>query len=125
MSGKKPHIEAITLENIAAAIEGIAVSLDDFIQATTLRFEQIDSRLDARFGQIDSRFEQLEESIGDLARMTAAGFQDMEERFDARFIRLEDKMDSWISELRTVQFDHKKVVGRVENLEVHAFGSIQ
>ena len=64
-------------------------------------------------------------TIDDLAILTAQGFAELREDFNARFTRREDKVDAIRSDLNASLYDAGKLKKRVENLEVHSFGSIQ
>lgn len=86
-------------------------------------------------------------TIDDLAILMAHGFNELKEdvlnsmraEFNPRFDRLEGKidaleartyslelkMDAVRSDISTLLFNGKKLTGRVENLEIQTFGSIQ
>lgn len=70
-----------------------------------------------------------------LALMVGKGFKEMDERFDqvdAHFGRVENrlsaveqKIDLLRADIQELRFDHKKMLTRIENLELKAFGSVQ
>ena len=75
-------------------------------------------------------------TIDDLAILMAHSFEELKEdirgefnprfdRLEARTYSLELKIDAVRSDISTLFFDGKKLKGRVENLEIQAFGSIQ
>lgn len=82
-------------------------------------------------------------TIDELARMMAGGFTEMGQRFDELDERLSGQiedlderlsgqikiLDQKIGVVNTnvlsLQYDYRKVVTRLENLELRAFGSIQ
>lgn len=75
-------------------------------------------------------------TIDDLAILMAHSFEELKEdiraefnprfdRLEARTYSLELKIDAVRSDISTLFFDGKKLKGRVENLEIQTFGSIQ
>ena len=66
--------------------------------------------------------------IDDLAVMTGRGFKGMNERIDGlegHIDVLEQKINTVNSNVLALQYDYKKVVSRIENLELRTFGSLQ
>lgn len=79
-------------------------------------------------------------TIDDLAILMVHGFNELKQdvldtlrnefnprfdRLEARTYSLELKIDAVRSDISTLFFDGKKLKGRVENLEIQTFGSIQ
>jgi septation ring formation regulator EzrA len=56
------------------------------------------------------------------------GFKKVDERFDrveSRLTVVEQKIDLVRTDITDLRFDHKKMLARIENLELKAFGSVQ
>ena len=92
------------------------------------RFDGLEQRFDGlerRFDGLELRLGTLEDTVDGLAGMVARGFEDLQEWLDGKFSHVYDRLDRNDSELRSTQFDQRKLKGRVEGLEINAFGSIQ
>ena len=67
-------------------------------------------------------------TLDSLALMVGKGFKEVDERFngvDARIDHLEKKIDGVNMNVLSLQYDYKKVIARIENLELKTFGSLQ
>ena len=78
-------------------------------------------------------------TLDELARMMAGGFTDMgsrfgevhdridelDERLSGQMNMLDQKITMVNANVLSLQYDYKKIVSRLENLELRAFGSIQ
>jgi len=79
--------------------------------------------------------DRVEEKIDSLANAVAQGFKEVDGRFDGmdgRFDRLESrvsvveqKIDLVRADIQAMHFDHKKMITRIEKLELQTFGSVQ
>ncbi len=80
-----------------------------------------------------------EATIDELARMMASSFSDMGSRFDGVHDQI-DELDERLSgharildekigivntNVLSLQYDYRKVIARIENLEMKAFGPVQ
>jgi len=84
-----------------------------------------------------------EASIDELARMMAGGFSDMGSRMKEGFNQVHDRIDELDERLSgqirvvdekigivntnvlALQYDYRKIVARIENLELKTFGSVR
>lgn len=71
-------------------------------------------------------------TLDDLARMMAEGFTEVGQQFDELDERLSGKINTLDHKITAVNanvlslhYDYKKIVSRLGNLELRAFGSIQ
>ena len=70
----------------------------------------------------------VEKKIDALANAVAQGFKEVGERFDrveGRLTTLEDKVDMVRTDIAELRFDYKKMLTRIENLELKTFGSVR
>ena len=70
----------------------------------------------------------LDDKIDKLAIAVGKGFQEVHEhmdRFEGRMDTLEEKVNIIRQENAEARYDHQKLKGRVENLEIKNFGSVQ
>lgn len=70
--------------------------------------------------------------MDELAGMVASGFSEMgerieelDERFSGQMKILDQKITTVNTNVLSLQYDYKKIVSRLENLELNAFGSVQ
>lgn len=71
-------------------------------------------------------------TMDELAGMVASGFSEMgerieelDERFSGQMKILDQKITAVNTNVLSLQYDYKKIVSRLENLELNAFGSVQ
>jgi len=70
----------------------------------------------------------VEEKIDSLANAVAQGFKDVDGRFDrleSSVSVVEQKIDLVRADIQAMHFDHKKMLTRIEKLELQTFGSVQ
>ena len=93
-----------------------------------MTIDELATKVDNLATTVEKGFKDVFESMDDLAGMTAKGFQEVAESFggvENRLTVVEHKVDALRTDMSSVVFDSKKTQGRVENLEVATFGSIQ
>ncbi len=84
------------------------------------------------FSASDKKFETMDKKFENLVMMTQRGFTDLEDRLDKRFGNVDHelksinhKADVLRAEMLSFHFDFKKLITRVEELEMKTFGSVQ
>ncbi len=70
----------------------------------------------------------LDEKIDALANAVGQGFIEVNQRLDAvegRLTAVENKVDLLRTDVQEIRYDHRKMLTRIENLELKAFGTVQ
>lgn len=77
----------------------------------------------------------LEVKIDNLANAVGQGFKEVHERLDrvdnrlehveGRLGAVEEQVKLLRADVQEIRYDHKKMLTRIENLELKAFGSLQ
>ena len=92
--------EEVTLDSLASMVAGGFTELRDDMNKG---FADIRGDMDEKFSAVDSKFEHM----------------------DARIGTLDHKLSALRGEVMSTHYDFKKVVARIENLELRTFGSVQ
>jgi septation ring formation regulator EzrA len=82
---------------------GKSISVDDLAIMVGKGFKELSNDIDGRFKRVDERFDHVE----------------------ARLVTVEEKVNLVRADIAELRYDYKKVITRIENLELKAFGSVQ
>lgn len=130
------------LEVCFDSLEGRFDGLEGRFDGLEVCFDSLETKLtihDSRFDAIDARFDGLEnkldERIDELAGITMRGFSEVNARIDTIDERLESvegtvvimgqTLDDTRSDVKALVCDSTKLKTRVEDIEIHTFGSIR
>lgn len=90
--------------------------------------DRIEKKVDALASVMERGFKTSDAKIDALANAVGQGFKEVHERFDrleGRVSVVEQKVDLVRSDIQELRYDYKKMLTRIEKLELQTFGSVQ